>query len=95
MVLCAIAAACIVGPYFFEENKVTLTVNSEHYLDMLQNFLIPEVQHRNMVFADTISTRWSNMPYYKNCYAVSEATVGRENIISQYGNVSSPPHPKN
>jgi hypothetical protein len=32
----------IIGPYFFEEEGVTVTVNSERYLAMLRNFL----QHR-------------------------------------------------
>ena len=31
------------GPYFFEEKGVTVTVTSDRYYDMLQNFLPPKV----------------------------------------------------
>jgi len=31
---CAISASIIIGPYFFEENGVTVTVNSERYVKM-------------------------------------------------------------
>jgi len=31
------------GPYFFEKEGVTVTVTSDRYCDMLQNFLRPEV----------------------------------------------------
>jgi hypothetical protein len=33
----------VIGPYFFEEEGVTVTVNSEHYVAMLQNFLQPRM----------------------------------------------------
>ena len=35
-VFCAISKKCVYGPFFFEET----TVNSEAYLDMLQNWLM-------------------------------------------------------
>ena len=31
------------GPYFFEENNVTVTVNSNRYCDMLETFLRPKL----------------------------------------------------
>lgn len=34
----------VVGPYFFEENGATVTVNSERYVNMLRNFLIPKLR---------------------------------------------------
>lgn len=37
-VWCAISSAGIIGPWFFEENEVTVTVNSDRYVNMLQNF---------------------------------------------------------
>jgi len=37
-VWCAVSVNCIVGPYFFEENNASVTVNGERYLYMLQQF---------------------------------------------------------
>jgi len=37
-VWCAVAPFGIIGPYFFEENGVTVTVNSAQYIEMITNF---------------------------------------------------------
>ena len=42
-VWCAVAEFGIWGPYFFEENNVTVTVNSNRYCDMLETFLRPKL----------------------------------------------------
>ena len=42
-VWCAIAEFGMWGPYFFEEEGVTLTVTSDRYCDMLRNFLRPKL----------------------------------------------------
>ena len=34
----------IVGPYFFEEEGATVTVTSKRYVEMLRNFLRPQLQ---------------------------------------------------
>jgi len=34
----------IVGPYFFEEEGATVTVTSERYVEMLRNFLCPQLR---------------------------------------------------
>uniref|UniRef100_UPI00358E2D47 uncharacterized protein n=1 Tax=Myxine glutinosa TaxID=7769 RepID=UPI00358E2D47 len=44
-VWCAVADVGIVGPYFFEEGGVTVTVTSDRYIDMLENFLRPQLEH--------------------------------------------------
>lgn len=36
----------IIGPYFFEENGQTVTINSARYLNMLRNFVIPQLEQR-------------------------------------------------
>ena len=38
-VWCALSERGIIGPYFFEENGVTTTFNSERYIVMLERFL--------------------------------------------------------
>lgn len=52
-VWCATAAGSIIGPYYFEENNVTVRVTSECYLDMLQNFPIPELRRKVTMPANT------------------------------------------
>jgi hypothetical protein len=44
MVWCAISQLGVIGPYFFEEEGVTMTVNSECYVAILQNFLQPRME---------------------------------------------------
>ena len=41
-VWCAVAEFGIWGPYFFEEDNVTVTVNSDRYCEMLETFLRPK-----------------------------------------------------
>ena len=45
-VWCAIARFGIWGPYFFEEENVVATVNSDRYCKMLENFLKPRLNER-------------------------------------------------
>ena len=42
-VWCAISVHGVLGPYFFEENGRTVTVNGTRYLDMLQNSFYPDL----------------------------------------------------
>ena len=43
-VWCGISKVGIDGPYFFEEEGVTVTVTSERYVEMLRNFLRPQLR---------------------------------------------------
>lgn len=47
-VWCALSRFCIIGPYFFEENGVTVTVNSQRYVHMLNTFLRQELFRRQI-----------------------------------------------
>lgn len=43
----AVCRSTVLGPYFFEENGQTVTVNSARYVAMIRDFLIPELRrHR-------------------------------------------------
>ncbi|KAJ4449094.1 hypothetical protein ANN_00489 [Periplaneta americana] len=42
-VWCAIARVGILGPYFFEDDGATVTVNSQRYTFMINNFLAPRL----------------------------------------------------
>ena len=43
-VWCGISKVGIVGPYSFEEEWATVTVTSERYVEMLGNFLRPQLR---------------------------------------------------
>lgn len=45
-VFAAVSSSFLLGPYFFEENQLPTTVNGVRYLQMLENFLIPELKKR-------------------------------------------------
>ena len=47
-VWCAVDKVGIIGPYFFEENGITTTVNSARYIDMINNFLEPELRSQRI-----------------------------------------------
>lgn len=47
-VWCGISKLGIIGPYFFEENDTTVTVNSVRYVNMLRNFLAPTLRELNV-----------------------------------------------
>ena len=43
-VWCEISASGIIGPFFFEDEAGNmLTVNSQHYVEMIHNFLTPQI----------------------------------------------------
>ena len=41
---CAISRVGIIGPYFFQDNRLAVTVNSERYLTMIQDFFQPALE---------------------------------------------------
>ncbi|XP_039292755.1 uncharacterized protein LOC120353366 [Nilaparvata lugens] len=43
-VWCAVSQFGVIGPYFFEDDNITVTVTSERYVTMLQTFLQPELE---------------------------------------------------
>lgn len=43
-----VTSTAIIGPYFYEENGVTVTVNGERYLRMLENFVVPELLRKRI-----------------------------------------------
>ena len=47
-VWCAISSGWIIGPWLFEENEVTVTVNSDRYVNMLQDFFFPRVDELDL-----------------------------------------------
>ena len=53
----AISSYGIIGPFFFEENGATVTVNGTRYHDVLENSFIPALQQLNTI-DPTLPTDW-------------------------------------
>jgi len=46
MVWCAVSSHGVIGPYFFEnEERITMTVTSDRYVEMLQSFVAPALNN--------------------------------------------------
>ncbi|XP_039280784.1 uncharacterized protein LOC120350607 [Nilaparvata lugens] len=43
-VWCAVSQFGVIGPYFFEDDNIAVTVTSERYVTMLQTFLQPKLE---------------------------------------------------
>lgn len=41
---CALSRERNIGPYFFEDNEHAATVNSERYVNMIDNFFLPTLR---------------------------------------------------
>jgi hypothetical protein len=90
MVWCGVGAFGIVGPYFFEnDNEETVTVNSEHYVTMLEGFVEPQLQwlgidptalHCQQDGA-TAHTARNNMAVVREMFGT---------VISHFGNIAWP-----
>lgn len=90
-VWCAVGHFGIIGPYFFEENGVTVTVNSARYVHMLETYLKPQLRRRginvkNVYFQQdgaTAHTAAASMRVVKKMFP------GK--LISRFGDVPWPP----
>lgn len=89
-VWCGVTKTCVIGPYFFEENGRTVTVNSQRYLAMLRDFLIPELRRnhlaRNRIWFQqdgaTAHTANEVMVFIRNKF--------RGRVISRFGDIAWP-----
>lgn len=90
-VWCGIGNIGIVGPYFFEEGGTTVTVTSARYVEMLNNFLRPQLERlrvnmREMWFQQdgaTAHTARASMEVVRQMFP--------GHVISRFGDVSWPP----
>lgn len=90
-VWCGIAKSGIFGPFFFEEHGITVTVNSARYINMFENFFLPELQRRGINRRDawfqqdgaTAHTARASMDVIRAAFP--------NRVISRFGDVSWPP----
>ena len=78
----------IIGPYFFEEGETAVSVTSACYVDMLNNFLCPELQKRGVNMREI----WFQQDHAKaHTVRVSMEVVRRifpQHVIFRFGDVS-------
>ena len=81
----------IVGPYFFEEEGATVTVTSERYVEMLRNFLHPQLQSLRV----NMEEMWFQQDGATAHTARASMTVVRQmfpqHVVSRFGDVPWPP----
>ena len=90
-VWCGVSKVGIVGPYFFEEGETAVSVTSARFVNMLNNFLHPELKRhgvnvREMWFQQDGATA--------HTARVSMVVVRRmfpQHVISHFSDVSWPP----
>lgn len=90
-VWCAVGRLGIIGPYFFEENGVTVTVTSERYIHMVNTFFIPELQRRGV---DIQNVWFQQDGATAHTARASMAVLHRlfsNRLISRFGDVLWPP----
>jgi hypothetical protein len=69
-VWCCVGSFGMIGPYFFEDGHAA-TVNSGHYVHMLHNFLIPEINRRGILSTNhVVSTRWGHHSYCESFHGL-------------------------
>jgi len=89
-VWCGISKVRIIGPYFFEEGA-TVTVISERYVEMLRNFLRPQLQSLRV----NMEEMWFQQDGATAHMARASMTVVRQmfpqHVVSRFGDVTWPP----
>uniref|UniRef100_A0A0A9YLJ5 Transposable element Tc3 transposase n=1 Tax=Lygus hesperus TaxID=30085 RepID=A0A0A9YLJ5_LYGHE len=90
---CALSRKFIIGPYFFEEDGNTVTVNSTRYMDMLNNFLRPELRRRRRIIDQ--SEVWFQQDGAPPHTSTNSMALVREmfpgHLVSRFGDVLWPP----
>jgi len=87
-VWCGFTSEFVIGPYFFQEvnengELVSVTVNGGRYLDMLQNFVIPELIQRNQLQQITFMQDGAPPHFTNPVREYLEQQFGEERIISR------------
>ena len=91
-VWCGVSGFGIIGPYFFQnDNDQTVTVNSQRYVAMLRDFLLPQLRRRRLLrrqlwFQQDGATSHTAR---ESMRTVNDMFPGR--IMSRNGNVNWPP----
>lgn len=81
----------VIGPYFFEENGRAVTVNSERYLTMLREFLLPELRRRRINRRNVWFQQDGATAHTSNVCMAEVRRLFPGKVISHRGDVDWPP----
>lgn len=90
-VWCAVGKDCIIGPYFFEENDSTVTVNAERYVEMLNTFLLPELRRRRIPARNVWFQQDGASSHTAHVTMNILRRVFPNRVVSRFGDVEWPP----
>lgn len=90
-VWCAVGKFGVIGPYFFEENGVTVTVTSARYIEMVNTFFIPELQRRCIDRQHLWFQQDGAMAHTTSASMAVMRSLFPNRLISRFGDVSWPP----
>lgn len=89
-VWCAVTKKCVIGPYFFEEDGRTVTVNHERYLRMLESFLIPELKRKRLAIRKIWFQQDGATAHTANAVMDFLRAKFRGRVISRNGDIAWP-----
>jgi hypothetical protein len=88
-VWCTLSSIGVIGPYFFEEGGVTVTVNANRYYDMLEIFLRPKIDEYGEEH-NLVPTGWSYGPYSTSSARSFEGGVpGSSGLLTRSSSVAT------
>jgi len=90
-VWCAIGKVGVIGLYFFEENWITMTVNSARYIDMINSFLEPELQSQRINNQNVWFQQDGTTTHTARAAMAAVQAMFPDRLISRCGDVPWPP----
>ena len=91
-VWCGFSAFGIIGPYFFEDqNGNTVTVTSDRYVAMLNEFVFPQLQNLNIDLASVYFQHDGATAHTARHSMATLRTVFEGRLISRFGDIPWPP----
>ena len=90
-VWCAVSSHGVIGPYFFEnEERITMTVTSNRYVEMLQSFVAPALNSFPQLHEAWFQQDGATSHTARQSMAAVRELFGNR-VISRFGDISWPP----
>lgn len=91
-VWCAVSSTVVIGPYFFEDdNGATVTVTSERYRQMFNEFFLPELRRKRIPIRQVWFQQDGATAHTARNSMETIRAVFRGRIISGFGYIEWPP----
>lgn len=90
-VWCAVSSHGVIGPYFFEnEERITMTVTSDRYVEMLQSFVAPALNNFPQLHEAWFQQDGATSHTARQSMAAVRELFGNR-VISRFGDIPWPP----